>query len=274
MEDIRQNKGWSEHLKHRGWKTVMVKSSDGRHKIQAFILRLGWWPFSMMKIQRSKYDPDFNDLKRLKRKYWVANSIIEPQKVQNPGAYKKAGYHLTRFPYLAMSTYINDLSISEKDLWGGLSDNAKRLINKNKLSAVTELVEPKKFCELWKKSSKIWIMQPTEVENLIKSFKGKVRLSVSRVGNEYHSGLMTIYSKDTANYYMTWTSDAGRKSGAHYKLVWEEMIRAKNAGMKYWDFEGVFDSRWPQKKWHGFTEFKRRFGGKLVQFPGGFFRWL
>ena len=117
-------------------------------------------------------------------------------------------------------------------------------------------------------------MKADEVENLIKSFKGKVRLVVSRVGDEYHSGLMIVYSKDTANYYMTWTSEAGRKSGAHYKLVWDEMLRAKKMGLKYWDFEGVFDPRWPQKRWKGFTEFKRRFGGKLVQFPGGFFRWL
>ena len=73
---------------------------------------------------------------------------------------------------------------------------------------------------------------------------------------------------------MTWTSEVGRQSGAHYKLVWEELLKAKEMGMKYFDFEGVFDPRWPQKKWIGFTEFKRRFGGKLVQFPGGFSRWM
>jgi len=273
MEDIRQNEGWAGHLQHRGWQTVRVKAVDGRHFMQVFILRLGWWPFSMMKVQRSNYDPDFSELARLKRKYWVANSIIEPQRVQNPEAFKKAGYRLTHFPYLAVSTYISDLTKSEKELWAGLSENAKRLINKNK-EAVIEEVEPKKFCELWKKSSKIWIMKADEVENLRKSFKGKVRLVVSRVGDEYHSGLMVIYSKDTANYYMTWTSEAGRKSGAHYKLVWGEMLMAKKAGMKLFDFEGIFDPRWPQKRWKGFTEFKRRFGGKLVRFPGGFFRWL
>lgn len=273
MEDIRQNKGWAGHLKHKNWKTVRVKSADGRHFMQAFILRLGWWPFTMMKIQRSNFDPDFRDLARIKRKHWVANSIIEPQRVQNPEAFKKAGYRLTHFPYLAMSSYINDLTKSEKEIWQGLSENAKRLINKNKETIIEE-ASPEKFCELWKKSSKIWIMKPDEVGNLIKSFKGKVRLTVSRIGKEYHSGLMTIYSKDTANYYQTWTSEAGRGSGAHYKLVWEEMLKAKKAGMKWFDFEGIFDPRWPQKKWVGFTEFKRRFGGKLVQFPGGFFRWL
>ena len=273
MEDIRQNKGWGGHLRYKGWKTVQVGSEDGKHSMQAFILRLGWWPFSMMKVQRSSYDPNFEELSKIKKRYWVVNSIIEPLRVQNPEKFKKAGYKLTRFPYLAMSSYINDLRRDKNELWSKLSENARRLICKNK-NVVVEEAEPKKFCELWKKSSKIWIMPFAEVENLIKSFDGKVRLIVSRVGDEYHSGLMVIYSKDTANYYMTWTSEEGRRSGAHYKLVWEEMLLAKKAGLKYWDFEGVFDARWPQKRWKGFTEFKRRFGGKLIQFPGGYFRWL
>lgn len=273
MEDIRQNVAWGGHLKYHHWKTIRIKAADGKHSMQAFILRLGWWPFTMMKIQRSSFDPDFRELKRIKRKYWVANSVIEPQRVQDPEAYKRAGYYITRFPYLAMSTYINDLTKSEREIWSGLSENAKRLIKKNEKVTVEE-VPSKKFCDLWKKSSKIWIMQPVEVENLLKSFKGDARLVVSRTGDVYHSGLMVIYSKDTANYYMTWTSEAGRKSGAHYKLVWEEMKRAKKKGKKYWDFEGIFDPRWPQKKWVGFTDFKRRFGGKLIHFPGSYFRWL
>lgn len=260
-------------MKFKGWKTVKIKAADGRHSMQAFILRLHWWPVSMMKLQRSNYDPDFNDLKRIKRKYRVVTSIIEPQRIENYQAYKKAGYHQTRFPYLALSTYIVDLTKSKNEIWKGLSDNARRLINKNSDTVIEEVL-PEKFCNLWKKSSKVWIMNAKEVADLIKSFNGKVRLVVSRIGSEYQSGLMVIYSKDTANYYMTWTSEEGRKSGAHYKLVWEELLKAKRKGLKFFDFEGVFDPRWPQKKWVGFTEFKRRFGGALVHFPGAFSRWL
>lgn len=271
MEDIRQNPGWAGHLKHRGWKTVTIKAADGKHSMQAFVLRLAWWPFSMMKVQRSHFDPDFQDLSRVKRRYCVVNSVIEPFEVQDTKAYRKAGYHLSRFPFLAVSTYVNDLTKSKDELWKGLSENARRLIQKNK-EAIIEESEAKKFCDLWKRDSKIWIMRASEVENLVKSFGGKVRLVLSKLGEEYQSGLMVVYSKDTANYYMTWTSEEGRHSGAHYKLVWEEMIRAKKLGYKYFDFEGVFDERWPQRKWKGFTEFKRRFGGKLVRFPGAYSR--
>jgi hypothetical protein len=273
MEDIRQTVGWKNHLAHKGWKTVRIKTADGKHSVQVFILRVGWWPLTMLKLQRSNYDPDFKELKRIKRKYRVVSTAIEPVRVQNPAAYKKAGYHLTRFPFLAMSTYIDDLRKSEKELWTGLSENARRLVNKNK-KTVIEGTDPETFCREWQKCAKIWIMPPKEVEELLEGFGGKARLVVSRVGKEYHSGLIIIYSKDTANYLQTWTNEAGRKSGAHYKLVWEELRRAKKAGLKYFDFEGVYDERWPQKKWKGFTEFKRRFGGKLVHYPGSYFKTL
>jgi len=83
-----------------------------------------------------------------------------------------------------------------------------------------------------------------------------------------------LKTKDTANYYHTWTSKHGRVSGAHYKLVWDSILQAKKEGLMFYDFEGIYDSRWPQKKWKGFTEFKKKFGGEVVQFPGSYFRWL
>lgn len=273
MDYLCQNPGWAGHLKYRGWKTVSVRSADGRHSVQVFILRLLWWPFSMMKVQRSCYDPDFNDLAKIRKKYWVVSSVIEPAKIQNLQSFLKAGYRQSRFPFLATSTYVNDLSKDERVLWKNLSQNARRLIIKNKNIDIDE-PDIKTFCKLWGKSSKIWIMTEGEVDNLIKCFDGKVRLVLSKINGECQSGLMIIYSKDTANYYMTWTTEAGRVSGAHYRLVWEEMMKAKKLGYKYFDFQGVYDERWPQKKWRGFTEFKRRFGGRLVRFPGAFSRIL
>ena len=41
-------------------------------------------------------------------------------------------------------------------------------------------------------------------------------------------------------------------------------------GAKILDFEGIFDERFPNKKWKGFTHFKKSFAGYEVEYPGAF----
>ena len=38
------------------------------------------------------------------------------------------------------------------------------------------------------------------------------------------------------------------------------------------DLEGVYDERFPNKKWLGFTHFKKCFGGKEKEYPGTYTR--
>ncbi|EKD52853.1 MAG: hypothetical protein ACD_61C00219G0004 [uncultured bacterium] len=273
MEDIRQTAGWGKYLEDKGWKVTSVLSEDKQHKMNAFIIPLGLLGLTMMKLQRSLYDPNWKELGKVKRKYKVVSSVIEPLRVQDRSGFAMAGYKLGKFPYLATKTYIVDLTLDKETLWKGLSENARRQINKNKGVSIEDC-DRNIFWGLWKKNSKVWTMKKKELLSMIKRFKGKARLVVGRDGEVYHSGLLIIYSADCANYYQTWTSEAGRLSGAHYKLVWEEILRAKSLGLKYFDLEGIFDERWPQKRWRGFTEFKRRFGGELVSFPGSYFKWL
>ena len=273
MLDFRQYKGWGDYLKMRGWLTDTVKSFDGKGKLQVLIFKLGWWPWTLLKLQRNELDPDFNDLKRLKKKYRVLQTVIEPLKIQNVEDYKKAGFKRSRLPFLATKTVVIDLRKDEKQLWKNLSENAKRLIKANK-EVENEEMGPDEFHEIWRKNSKVWVLTLTELKNLIKSFGKNGRLSVARDDRGVHSGLLSLQTKDTLNYFQTWTSDLGRKSGAHYKLVWEEILRAKAGGVTYFDFEGIYDEEFPIKKWKGFTEFKKKFGGEIVHHPGSFSKWL
>lgn len=43
---------------------------------------------------------------------------------------------------------------------------------------------------------------------------------------------------------------------------------AKKRGCKIFDFEGIYDERFPNKSWLGFTHFKKSFGGYEVSYPG------
>jgi lipid II:glycine glycyltransferase (peptidoglycan interpeptide bridge formation enzyme) len=53
-------------------------------------------------------------------------------------------------------------------------------------------------------------------------------------------------------------------------MVWYGILWGKKRGAKMFDFEGIYDSRFPNKSWLGFTHFKKSFGGKEVEYPGCF----
>ncbi len=271
--DFRQSKGWGEYLKTRGWKVDFVKSENGKKRLQVLIFRLGWWPWSLLKLQRNEVDPDFADLRRLRKKHRGIQTVIEPLKIQSIESYRRAGYGRSKVPFLATKTVVVDLSQDEQQLWKRMSENAKRLIKANERISVEE-VGAEEFHELWKKNSKVWVLNLTELKNLLKAFGKNGRICVARDSKGVHSGLLSIQTEDVVNYFQTWTSELGRKSGAHYKLVWEEILRARKTGAKYFDFEGIYDEEYPIRKWKGFTEFKKKFGGEIVHHPGCFTRWF
>jgi len=273
MTDFRQVADWGEYLKTRGWKTDYVKSKDGKKQLQVLVFKLWGWPLSMIKLQRNEIDPDFDDLKRLRRKYHALQTVIEPLKILNEENYIRAGFKKSKSPFLATKTVVVDVTAEEKELWNRLSENAKRLIKKN-AEMVVEDTDEKTFRREWKKYSKVWILSEKELGNLMRSFGKRAHLCVIRNGEGFHSGILILETRDVTNYFMTWTSDLGRKSGAHFRLVWEEILRAKRTGKKYFDFEGIYDPEFPIKNWKGFTEFKKKFGGAIVTHPGSFTKWF
>lgn len=271
--DFRQTKEWSEYIKVKGWEPVKIKAKNSRQKIRGIVLKIGFWPWTLLKIQRSMYDIDTEDLKKIRKQYRVINTVIEPLVVSDQNNLNKAGFYPSKSPYLAMKTVVVDLRPTEKVIWKRMSENARRLINKNKEVEVVE-VEIDNFYDEWKKWTKVWIMTKKELVALKNAFGNKFHLWVTKDDYGNHSGLLSLSTADTMNYYQTWTSELGRISGAHFKLVWVTMMWAKKNGLKYYDFEGIYDERYPIKKWKGFTEFKKKFGGEVITHPGSFTRWF
>lgn len=272
MQDLRQNKLWLEYCSRNGYKQVQVATKDKNKKIWGILIPLVFG-LKLLKIQRANLDPDWDELKRVKKRNRVVSTVIEPQKVSNKREYTRNGYRQSNFPYLSTKTVVVDLRKSQDLLWSNLSENAKRLIKKNNKTTMKE-VKPEVFLELWRKNSKIWTLSIDELKLMKDAMRGKVHFWVSYLNEAAQSGVLLVETDDTANYFHSFTTSEGRISGAHYKLVWELMIREKKLGYSFFDFEGIYDKRWPQKRWLGFTEFKSKFGGKVISFPGTFHKWL
>ncbi len=68
----------------------------------------------------------------------------------------------------------------------------------------------------------------------------------------------------------------GRKIGAAYLTLWEAIKFCQKRGLKYLDLEGIYDERYPgsTKNWKGFTAFKLQWGGKIVEYPGSYSKYI
>ena len=63
-------------------------------------------------------------------------------------------------------------------------------------------------------------------------------------------------------------TSVGRNLLAKPLVLWEAIKESKRRGLKVFDFEGIYDKRFPKlnKGWKGFSNFKKGFGGEKVEF--------
>lgn len=86
-------------------------------------------------------------------------------------------------------------------------------------------------------------------------------------GQVIAANLMLRYGNTVT--YLHGGSDSKFKSMmAPQLLQWSEILRAKNDGLKYYDFWGIAPNDDPNHPWAGITRFKKGFGGFTQDFPG------
>ncbi|MEK7498124.1 MAG: peptidoglycan bridge formation glycyltransferase FemA/FemB family protein [Patescibacteria group bacterium] len=152
-------------------------------------------------------------------------------------------------PYLPTKTLQLDLTKSKKQLYKNLKKDARYALRK------TENI--KLDIGIFKKFS--------EYKNLKKAFGPNCLLLSSQ-----DSDAIFLKAGDSAYYWKAHTNKKGRKALVQYRIVWEGILWAKRQKVKIFDFEGIYDDRFPNKKWLGFTHFKKSFGGHEVLYPGSF----
>lgn len=279
MVDLRQTRQWGKWLAETGWNVDQVKTKNGGRAL-IFIRKMPFLPISFFKLQRFDREIDWQSLAEIKKRYRVLWSVMEPATEEVVPDIKKHGYRLTHEPYLPTKTRVLDLTKSESQLLAGMSENFRRVIKKGMMAKVAP-ISAEQFYAGWKRWSKSFILPKSQFDSLVKTFDGKpacrqagVEFWAAEENGEILSAIMLLYTADACFYYQTWTSEAGRRGSHHVVLTWETMRRAKQMKKKYFNFEGIQDRRFPIARWDGFTEFKRRFGGDELAYPGSFLKWF
>ncbi|MDP2649694.1 MAG: peptidoglycan bridge formation glycyltransferase FemA/FemB family protein [bacterium] len=263
MQDLRQSTEYGKHMEAIGWKVEKINST------QAFIRPL-LFIGSIIKIQRPQ-NLSFPDIDKLAKKYKAIFVKVEPCNHGNTEIFRNHGFKKNKSPMLCSKTIQIDLTKSEEQILKDMKKDTRyelKKIPKNKIT-LEETNDLFLFRKFWKEyaSFKRWIPPISFLQSLKKSFGKNSIFLLAKQDEKILGGITLILNERTAYYYFAFSSKEGKKSGVPYFLVWEAIKLAKSSKCKAFDFEGIYDERFPNNSWQGFTHFKKGFGGKEVEFP-------
>ena len=275
MIDIRQAQGWQKYLEILGCKCIRTASE--------ILVALVQLPFcAAAKIQRPKVftATDLEEVEYICKQNNALLVKLEPSVDQNLSVLETSGWEKNRSPFLPPSTIFIDLKKSEKELWNNLASNAKYSIKAaNKEDLRIEIIKNpgqdylRDFYKISKETGK-------HKRFYIQGFEDLTAKALA-FGDETY--LHFVFDKSdniiSGNFYMGFDSNVwyihgamttkNRRSNAGHKLMWESILHFKKLGYTILDLEGKDDARFPAftKNWGGFSFFKEKFGGKVVEFP-------
>jgi len=294
QKDLRQSEEYAKYMQKRGWEVESIK-----YEANAFIRKI---PLigSVIKIQRPEVIPSEEELDKLAKKHRALFVKIEPAISNQLSA---ISYQTDNWPLLPSKTLRLNLTKPEEELWEQLDPDAKYSVRKASKSLCVmryalrgfdkdSFSALKNFHQLLKgtgKSKGFYIPKWQDLKAKAECFGKKAwliltyRRQLTDHGPQQEDGPSSVVSHQspplagclllihngTAYYHHAASSAEGRRLLAGYPILWEAIRLAKKLGCYTFDFEGIYDQRFPKatRNWEGFTYFKKKFGGKEVEFP-------
>lgn len=298
MIDLRQSFKYLNHLKQLGWNVKSVTNG-----CSTIFRKFPLIPLYFSKCQRPETLP-VKDLEQVAKDNHAIISWIEPTDEQQVKTLIENGYKLSKSPFLPTKTIRLELSKEVDNQFTKDCRYSIRKAEKNGLK-ITQTNSIPDFHRVWKKSVGWQKFVPSlkSLESLKSSFKKnavfliasrhsdppaesaderRIPLVLSQIAGDPSvallpqddkiiiAGLTLLISDNTAYYYYAFNSKDGRLKLAQYLLVHKAIEYARGVGCRYFDFEGIYDHRFPINSWKGFTHFKKSFGGEEIEYPGCF----
>lgn len=271
--EIHQSPLYAKYIRSLGWK---VETLDG---IYIFIR-----PFAIIgglaKIQRSIRLPAKTRLLPVLTKYRIRTLVIEPDSRVKQSDFSRwckdaAVYvNINKDPFIPTKTIRVRLTDTESAIFAKFTEAKQRAVRRAGKAGVTVSISDdiRELIKLKNKSagflgfittagvSKLWHILPPQYRSI---------LIARSPDNEVIGAIFLLFWQKIAYYWIAGALPKGKKMFAPTLLVWEAMKTARNQGMHWLDFVGVWDERIPNKnlEWKGFTKFKEGFGGETLYYP-------
>jgi len=274
--DVRQFPQWGEYMKSIGWKVYFI---DGNQAYGKKVPMMGL----IIKMQHPGGPIDAKKIDNLAKKEKAAMVTVEPHISGFADDSLIANKFIkSKMSYAPSSSILIDLKRSESEIFSSFSENARRNIKKSKnnnmLIKVIDVSHDKddksfeEYYSLLKNLRKIkgfYAPGHLESQKKMNAFKNNSILVFAYENKTPIAVVWYSYFKGSIVYMQTGITKRGYELLANYLIVWEGIRWAKKHGINVFDFESIYDYRYKNqnKKWKGYTEFKKRFHGEEINFP-------
>lgn len=193
---------------------------------------------------------------------------------ENRRAIACSGYsrHETMSGY---QTYWIDLTKDRDELRANLNGKWRNILSKSERSRMTVSVD-------WAGDTAATFLRGYHSDKVEKNYQGTSKAMLAHLLKHMQprrevliisatcehrtiASILVLLHGSSATYQAGWTSETGRRLGAHHRLLWEAFQELQDAGIRDFDLGGVNDT-----EAEGVKRFKRGMGGELVSLAGFF----
>lgn len=176
-------------------------------------------------------------------------------------------------------TLFLDLGKSESDLLKDMHEKTRyniKLAEKKGVKIIKTNKEKKfinKFFNLIDETSKRdrFISHTREYyEKMLSCSDQNIDLWIAEKDENFLCANIIVNFGDTVTYLHGASSNDNRNLMAPHLLQWSQILWARENNYKFYDFWGISKTDNKTDKWHGFTRFKKGYGGFEVNYPGTF----
>lgn len=274
MKDLRQTPQYEKYIRLLGWNVEKLEgSSIFIRKIQP----IG----SVVKLQRPQKITKgmIKKVDEIAKRHRAFQLSIEPiNKTESP-MLLSYGYKLSKSPSLCSKTVQIDLKKSEKKLLSEMHHKTRYNIkkgtrNKLKISTSRDIEE---FANFWQKCAfdqrRMFLSMKNEIQAIFKAFGKNAQIITAKKDGGLLAAILLIYTNEIAYYMYAASTNEGKKLFAPTLVAWNSIKLAKKLGKQIYDFEGIFDTRFPLPTWKGFSRFKKSFGGNEIEYSGSYVKY-
>ena len=264
-QDLRQTNNYSQYMQDLGWRVDEYKG------VHIYLKKIFFWSFVKIQRPNNLIVKEFNSY--LLRKYKRSTVYIEPANVKQYEEFVNSKFKKYNSPFLPSKTVQIDLRRSEdqllKEMHYKTRYNCKKATSDKMQATKSDSID--KFAEFWQRCAGqrgMFLSQKKEIRAIYNAFSKDAVIHYVHINNEWLSAILRISTSNVSYYMYAASTKDGKKLFAPTIITWEAIKAAKKEGKKVFDFEGVFDERFPLTSWKGFTRFKKGFGGIEVEYPG------